>query len=511
MPQIEIPERFNVAEALVNRNIEQGKGDKVAIYFEEQRLTYNDIQTMVNKFGNALRGLGIGMENRVAILLPDCPQWIASFFGAMKIGAVPIPLNTMMRPKDYEYFLNDSRARAIVVSDDLVGNIEEIGDALNYLEHIIVVGRAKEGQLSYDKLLEEVSLVLEVAPTTKDDSAFWCYTSGSTGQPKGTVHLHHDLLVPEPAPKSVFGVTEGDIVYSVGRLFFTYATEVLASTFYVGASQVLTKERPTPETVLQIITKYRPTIIYVVPTLLANILALKDVSRFDLSSIRLCTSAGEPLPAGIFRQFKERFGIEILDGIGSTESLSWYILTRPGRVRIGSTGEAVPGVELKIVDEQGRELPTGEVGELMVKADSNSPYYWNKHDQTKRTMVGEWLRTGDQFYCDEDGYYWFQGRVDDVIKAGGIKVIPTEVEATLIEHPAVIEAAVVGAPDEQGLLKPKAFVVLNKEYKPSPELANELQQFVKAKIAPYNYPRWVEFIGELPKTATGKIQRFKLR
>jgi len=511
MRQIEIPERYNIAAALLDRNIELGRGDKVAIYFGEQKLTYKDIQNMSNKFGNALRELGIGIENRIAILLPDCPQWIASFFGTIKIGAVPVLLNTMMRPKDYEYFLNDSRAKAIVVSDDLVSNMEEIGGALNYLEYTIVVGEAKEGQLSYDKLLGDALTELEVAPTTKDDSAFWNYTSGSTGQTKGTIHLHHDLLVPEPAPISAFCTTEDDIIYSAGRLFFAYATDVMAGTFYVGASQVLEPQRPTPETVLQIITKYRPTIIYVVPTLVANILALKDISRFDLSSIRLCISGGEPLPAGIFRQFEERFGTEILDGIGSTESVNWYIATRPGRVRSGSTGEAVPGVELKIVDDEGRELSVGEVGELMVKADSTSPCYWNKHDMTKKTMVGEWLRTGDQFYCDEDGYYWFRGRVDDVIKAGGIKVIPAEVEAALIEHPAVIEAAVVGAPDKEGLLKPKAFVVLNKEYQPSSELANELQQFVKAKIASYNYPRWVEFIDELPKTATGKIQRFKLR
>ena len=274
---------------------------------------------------------------------------------------------------------------------------------------------------------------------------------------------------------------------------------------------VLEAGRPLPETVLQTITKYRPTIFCGVPTLFANIMALENTDHFDLSSVRICISGGESLPPSILTQFKEEFGIELLNGIGSTESATWYIVTKPGRARPGSTGEAIPGIEIKIVDEQGRELPAGEVGELLVKADSSSPCYWNKHDLTKKTMVGEWLRTGDQFSCDEDGYYWFEGRVDDVIKAGGIKVIPTEVEATLIEHPAVIEAAVVGAPDEQGLLTPKAFVVLNRAYKPSPELANELQQFVKGKIAPYNYPRWVEFVDELPKTATGKIQRFKLR
>ena len=510
--QAKIPWKFNAATALVDANVAQGRGDSVAVYYQDQTITYRDIQRMINKVGNALSDLGVEIENRVAILLPDCPQWVASFFGAMKIGAVPVPLNTMMHSGEYQYFLNDSRAKTIIVSDDLLPQIEAIRDDLRYLKHIIVVGEARGHQLDYDELVDAASSELEVADTCQDDAAYWLYTSGSTGPPKGVIHLHHDLLhAPEFGFKTALGGNDKDIVFCVPRLFFHYGLTVLAATFYVGASRVLDSERPRPERVFEIITRYKPSFFGAVPTFFASMLALKDSQKCDLGSMRICLSAGEPLPPILFTRFKERFGVEILDWIGLTEGCCWQIGNRPGRVKVGSTGELAPGCEAKLVDDQLQEVPHGEIGVLMVKAGSVAAGYWNKHERTKEMFIGNWLWTGDRFYQDEEGYFWFKGRVDDVIEAGAIKVIPTEVEAVLLEHPAVVEAAVVGAPDEYGLTKPKAFVALGQGYKPSPELVKELQQFVKTKIAPYNYPRWVDFMDELPKTATGKIQRFKLR
>jgi benzoate-CoA ligase len=285
----------------------------------------------------------------------------------------------------------------------------------------------------------------------------------------------------------------------------------MAATLCAGAAQVLLPDRPTPKNVLEAIVKYRPTVLFGVPTLFANILATPEVSDYDLSSVRLCISSGEHLPEGIYHQFKRQFDIELLDCLGSSEALTMYLANKPGMVRPGSCGLPTPAAEVKIVDEQGMELLNGETGELLVKVDSSSPGYWNKHDRTKETMNGSWLRTRDLFHRDGDGYYYYVGRADDMVEAGGIMLSPAEVEAVLIQHPSVIEAAVVGAPDENGITKPKAFVSVNHGYRPSPELARELQQFVKDRIALYKYPRWIEFVEELPKTATGKIQRFQLR
>lgn len=509
---LNLPDRFNIAAAMIDAKISEGRGDKAAVYFKERALSYHDIQEMMNRTGNALKSLGVEMEDRVAILLPDSPEWVASFFGAMKIGAVAVPANTMLRPKDYHYLLNDSRAKVIIVSSDLMNSIAGVLNSLHYLQHIVVVGPASGDQLSYDKLVAEASPELDAAPTTQNDAAFWCYTSGSTGEPKGVVHLHHDLMYHgEFVGRQFLGISDRDITFSVGKLFFSFGTANMAAALYGGAAHVLLPDRPTPKNVLATITHYRPTIFYGVPTVFASILTMEDISEYDLSSIRLCISSGEHLPAGLYHQFRERFGIELLDCFGSSEAMTLYLANKPGTVKPGSSGQPTPAAEVKIVDEQGEELPTGQAGELLVSVDSSSPGYWNEHDKTKETMNGSWLRTRDLFRRDEDGYFYYVGRVDDMLEAGGIKVAPAEIEAALIEHPAVVEAAVVGATDEHGIEKPKAFVSINNGYHPSPELAKELQQFVKDRIAPYKYPRWIEFVAELPKTGTGKIQRFKLR
>src|SRR5690349_11304065 len=508
-----LPQEFNVATWFVDRNVEEGRGHRPAFFYEDRTLTYGDVQDLTNRTGNALRELGVGMEDRVWMCCLDSPEFLGTFWGAIKIGAIPIPTNTLLRAADYVYFLRDSRAKVTVVSAALMG---EVGPALGqspWLRHVLVAGGPAGSHKSWEDEVAKASPRLEPAPTSRDDAAFWLYSSGSTGFPKGAVHLHHDMVVcQETYARQVVGYQESDRVYSAAKLFFAYG---LGNAGYfpmgVGAQSVLFPGRPTPETVFEILTKHRPTLFFGIPTLYAAMLALKDADkRYDLSALRLCVSAGEALPDEIYKRWRERFGVEIIDGIGTTEILHIFLSNRPGQARPGSTGKAVPGYEAVIVDDEGRPVKPGDIGNLRVKGDSTMAYYWNKHDKTKETLFGPWIQTGDKYYQDQDGYFWYAGRADDMLKVGGIWVSPVEVENTLIKHPAVLEAAVVGKEDNDRLVKPKAFVVL-KEGTPGVALADELKAFVKDKIAPYKYPRWIEFVPELPKTATGKIQRFKLR
>jgi benzoate-CoA ligase family protein len=509
-----LPAEFNVATWFVDRNVAEGRGATPAFRYEDRSLTYADVQALVNRTGNALLDLGVETENRVLMLCLDAPEFLGTFWGAIKIGAVPIPTNTLMRTADYLYFLNDSRARAAVVSAPLLA---EAGPALaeaKYLKHVLVAGGAPGSYLSYEERIAKASPTLAAAMTSRDDPAYWQYSSGSTGFPKGAVHLQHDMVMCcETYGKHVLGIRPTDRVFSAAKLFFAYglgATSFLPMS--VGAQAMLYPHRPTPEGVFEAITRYRPTLFFGIPTLFASMLAVKDAEkRFDASSLRLCVSAGEALPEELYNRWRERFGVEIVDGIGTTEIGYIFISNRPGQTRPGSTGVAVPGYELAIVDDDGRPVPRGEIGNIRVKGDSTMAYYWNKHEKTKETLFGQWIQTGDKYYQDADGYYWYCGRSDDMLKVGGIWVSPVEVEATLIRHTAVLEAAVVGCEDTDRLVKPKAYVVLKDGAGGGDPLADELKAFVKDKIAPYKYPRWIEFVTELPKTATGKIQRFKLR
>jgi benzoate-CoA ligase len=389
--------------------------------------------------------------------------------------------------------------------------IEKIWNNTPFLKRVIVVGAARGKALSYEEAIAKASDKLEPERTTRDDVCFWGYTSGSTGSPKGAVHLQHDMItITDLFVKPVLRMSSHDLCFSASKMFFSYGLgNSLYFPFRFGASTVLWPEKPDPEKILQVIEKYRPTFFFSVPTLYARFLRVPK--KYDLSSLRICLSSGEPLPPALFHQWKESTGLELLDVVGSTEAAHDFLANRPGRAKAGSSGEVTPAFEAKIVNDEGREVPVGEVGNLMVKGDANSPYYWNKHDQTKRTMQGEWLKTGDTYYCDGQGYYWYCGRSDDMMKVGGLWVSPIEIENTLMEHPAVLESGVIGDTDADGLLKPKAFVLLKSEFKPSPELRLELQNHVKSKLAPYKYPRWVEFVDDLPKTVTGKIQRFRLR
>jgi|SRR3954447_3278642 benzoate-CoA ligase family protein len=513
---ISLPDQFNAAAYFVDRHIAEGRSEKVAFECGDSRVSHGEFSKRVNRFGNALKSLGVRIEERVFLLLLDTPDFAVSFFGAIKIGAVAVPVNTLLKPADYKYLLNNCRARVAIVNDSLLPAIAEIPkEELRYLETIVVVGRAPAGTVSFEPLLTENSPELNAELTRKDDAAFWLYSSGSTGPPKGCVHLQHDMVVSaERYAKAILKITESDRFFSVAKLFFAYG---LGNGLYfplaVGATSILMPEPPRPQTVFEVIERHRPTLFFSVPSNYVKLLAQPSPHDrdFDLSSVRNAVSAGEALPATIFHRFKERFGIEILDAIGSTEALHMMISNAPGAIKPGSSGRILPGFEARIVDDNDQPVEQGQVGNLLVKADSTCASYWNEHEKTKATITGHWLGTGDKYHQDEDGYFWYAGRSDDMMKVSGVWVSPIEIERVLAEHPAVQEVAVVFRQDADELPKPAACVVLRDESAASDQLAHELQECVMARLPIYKRPHWVEFLHELPKTATGKVQRFKLR
>jgi benzoate-CoA ligase family protein len=512
-----LPDEFNAATYFIDRHLSEGRDHKVAIECEGAALTYQQFAERVNRAGNGLHHLGVRIEERVLLLLLDTPEFAISFFGAIKIGAVPVPVNTLLKPGAYQYMLNNSRARVAIVSQSLYPQIHVIPkDKLHCLKHVIVVGEEPPADtLSFNQFLEQSSPELVPEPTNKDDAAFWLYSSGSTGFPKACVHLQHDMVVcSERYAKGVLDITDADRCFSVAKLFFAYGLgNALYFPLAVGATSILYPGPPKPQQVFETIEHYQPTLFFSVPSNFAALLAYdRDHGlEFNLSSVRYAVSAGESLPATIFHRFKERFGVEILDAIGSTEVLHMFIANRPGAVRPGSSGRIIPGYDARIVDESNQPVQTGEVGNLLVKADSTCSHYWNQHEKSKDTIEGHWIRTGDKYSQDADGYFWYAGRSDDMLKCSGVWVSPVEIESVLIEHPAVQEAAVVGRKDQEDLMKPLACVVLKNGTAGTSELARELQEFVVSRLPVFKRPRWVEFFDELPKTATGKLQRYKLR
>lgn len=507
---LNLPDAFNAADFFVDRNILEGRGDKVAVVCEDRSFTYRQIQAEMNRFGNALKSLGVRMEERVALLLLDTEIYPQAFFGAIKIGAVPVCLNTMNRSQDFQFYLNDCRARVLVVDSLLLEQIEPIRGNLPFLKKIIVAnGPATGNDLNLTELKASQSDVLGTAPTCRDDACFWLYSSGSTGSPKGTIHLQHDMVYSARTYGAhILDIKEDDVFFSAAKLFFAYGLgNGVYFPFCVGATAVYLPQRPTPAYVYETVRRHRPTLFFGVPTLYGQM--LEEEGAMD--GVRLCVSAGEALPAPYLHRWKARFQLDILDGIGSTEMAHIFISNRPGEIAPGSSGRVVPGYEARIVDENMHDIPVGEIGTLLVKGDSAAALYWNKHEKTRQTMMGEWINTGDKYFCDEQGNFQCAGRSDDMLKVGGIWVSPNEVESCLIGHPAVMECAVIGAPDEDNLVKPMAFVVLNKQQAPSENIETELKEYVKANLALYKYPRWIRFLDELPKTATGKIKRFELR
>jgi len=512
-----IPDSFNVASYFLDRHLQEGRERRVAIECGDERVTYGKLAREVNRVGWALREeFDVRMEERVLLLLQDTPAFAYSFFGAIRIGAVAVPVNTLLKPGDYRYLLNDCRARVAIVSPGLLAAITAIPrHELSYLQHVIVTGDAPAGTRSLEEITTRAPEGLWPAPTSKDDSAFWLYSSGSTGAPKGCIHSHHDMVVcSELYAKGILKISEADRFFSVAKLFFAYGLgNALYFPLAVGGTSILWPGTPSAENVFGVIERHRPTLFFSVPTNYAMLLAYEQDrgEDFDLSNLRHAVSAGEALPPTIFARFRERFGVEILDAIGSTEALHMFISNSPGAVRPGSSGRIIPGYEARLVDDNDRSVAAGAIGNLLIKGDSVCTGYWNQHEKTKDTFEGHWLRTGDKYYQDSDGYFWFAGRSDDMLKVGGIWVSPVEIENALVEHPAVLEAAVIGRADKDELVKPMAYVVLSSEAPAGQDLERELQAFVAGKLAEYKRPRWVEFLSELPKTATGKTQRFRLR
>jgi benzoate-CoA ligase len=512
-PRVEIPREYNAAVDLIERNLRAGRGGKIAYLDDAGQVTYAELAERVDRFGNGLLALGLEMEHRVLLAMLDTIDWPVAFLGAIKAGVVPVAVNTLLTSADYEYMLNDSRARALIVSEALLPQFVPLLGKLPFLRHVIVSGAGAGGHTAFREVLAAGKPQLAPAPTTRDDACFWLYSSGSTGKPKGTVHVHSSLiLTAELYARPVLGIEERDVAFSAAKLFFAYGLgNALTFPLAVGATTVLMAERPTPAAVFKRLTERKPTVFYGVPTLYAAMLADAGFPKKEGLALRRCTSAGEALPPQISKGFKEKTGVDILDGIGSTEMLHIFLSNRPDDLRYGTTGKAVPGYRLRLVDEHGAEVKPGELGELQIAGSTSAAYYWNNREKSRSTFVGEWTKSGDKYSQDADGYYVYGGRSDDMLKVSGIYVSPAEVEAALVSHEAVLESAVVGAEDDNKLVKPKAYVVLKPGQSASEPLKQALQQHVKDKLAPYKYPRWIEFIPELPKTATGKIQRFKLR
>ena len=512
-PRITVPRNFNAASNLLDHHLAAGRGDKLAFIDDRTSLTYAQLVERVDRAANAYRRLGLQPEQRVMLCLLDTVDFPVAFLGAIKAGIVPVPVNTLLTASDYDFMLRDSRAKALVVADALCDKLAPTLATQPALEHVIIAGAAPPGRLSFAALLAGAPTNAKAAATTCDDVCFWLYSSGSTGVPKGAVHLQsHLMLTAELYAKPVLGIRESDTVFSAAKLFFAYGLgNALTFPLAVGATSLLLAERPTPAAIIRMLREKKPTIFYGVPTLYAALLASSDLPQRGELALRRCVSAGEALPENIGNRWTERLEVEILDGIGSTEMLHIFLSNRPGQVRYGTTGVPVPGYEIRLVDEEGKPVKDGEIGELQVAGPTSAAGYWNNRVKSRETFLGAWTRSGDKYTRDAQGYYIYGGRTDDMLKVGGMYVSPFEVEAALMTHADVLEAAVIGREDEQKLVKPKAFVVLKPGHNGSPALAETLQAHVKSRLAPYKYPRWVEFVGDLPKTATGKIQRFKLR
>ncbi|MGJ4906218.1 benzoate-CoA ligase family protein [Bradyrhizobium sp. HKCCYLS2058] len=504
---------YNAVSWLLDRNVEAGRGDKLAYTDTVSELSYRGLQQQTCRVANMLRRLGVRREERVAMIMLDTVDFPAVFLGAMRAGIVPVPLNTLLTSEQYAYVLADCRARVLFVSEALYPVVKDIVGRMPDLDCVVVSGANAFGHKLLTEELARESDQFDTVATHEDEPAFWLYSSGSTGMPKGVRHLHGNLAATaETYASQVLGIRESDVCLSAAKLFFAYGLgNALTFPLSVGATTILNSERPTPALMFKLLNRYNPTIFYGVPTLFAAMLHDESLRHEKAgSALRICTSAGEALPESVGNAWKARFGVDILDGVGSTELLHIFLSNVPGDIKYGSSGRPVPGYQVRLVNEAGEGVPDGEVGEMLVHAPSAGEGYWNQRHKTRSTFEGYWTRTGDKYVRDADGRYTFCGRSDDMFKVSGIWVSPFEVESALITHPSVLEAAVVPEADQEGLLKPKAYVVLRPSVDRS-TLHEALKEHVKQKIGPWKYPRWIEVVESLPKTATGKIQRFKLR
>ena len=512
-PQMQGGTTYNAAADLIARNLAAGRGGKPAFIDDRGQYSYAEIAERVSRFANVVRRLGVHPEQRILLCLHDTIDFPTAFLGAIKAGVVPVAVNTQLSSDEFAFMLADSRARVVLVSAPVLPAMTAALALLPEPRPTVIVSGGMPEERGLDDLLAAAPAISETAPTHPDEPCFWLYSSGSTGRPKGTVHIQSSLIgTAELYAIPVLGIAERDVSFSAAKLFFAYGLgNSLTFPMAVGATSVLMAERPTPAAVGRVLREHRPTIFYGVPTLYNAMLASNHLPQPEELALRCCVSAGEPLPAEIGRRWSARIGVDILDGIGSTELLHIFLSNRPGEVRYGTTGRPFAGYALQIVDEEGRRVPRGEIGDLLVSGPTSAAGYWNNRERSRTTFNGIWTRTGDKYFEDEDGYYVYCGRSDDMLKVSGMYVSPAEVEAALIAHEDVLEAAVVGAADNDGLIKPKAFVVVKPGIGADDELARALDQHAQRMLAPFKCPRWIAFLDELPKTATGKIQRFKLR
>lgn len=512
---MQYPRVYNAAADMVDRHVREGRAGKPAFVDPVRSLTYGGLAAATNRMANLLCAFAVPREARVALLLHDGVDFPVAFWGAIKAGVVPVALNTLLPTEQYAYILHDSRAQALIVSAPLLPVVQPILARVPSLTHLLVAGGpAPVGGFTLAHELEAQPATFQIAVTSADEVAFWLYTSGSTGTPKGVRHVHTAAM--ETARlygQGVLGIRADDVVFSAAKLFFAYGLgNAMSFPLSVGATTILLPERPTPAAVFRVLEAHQPTLFYGVPTLYAAMLAYPQGTPASSSQrLRWCVSAGEALPAEIGQSFKAKFGVDILDGVGSTEMLHIYVSNRPGEVKYGTSGKPVAGYEIRLVDEAGTGVGPGEIGEMLVKGPTAAEGYWNQRAKSRATFEGQWMRTGDKYTRDGAGYYTYAGRTDDMFKVSGVWVSPFEVESALVAHDAVLEAAVVPAQDADGLLKPKAFVVLKAGRSGCAALTEALQEHVKARAGGWKYPRWVEYTGSLPKTATGKIQRYKMR
>jgi benzoate-CoA ligase len=508
-------ERFNFAKHLLDAN--RGRGASVAYVDDHESMTYGELDERVRRMAATLLAMGMRREERVLLLMHDNNDWPVAFLGALHAGVVPVAVNTLLSADDYAYILGHSRARGAMVSQALAPMLQkamkpaphEIGFTL--VSH--PQGALPEGAVAFRDAMAGHAPLERCADTRAEDIAFWLYSSGSTGRPKGTVHTHaNPYWTAELYGKAVLGITERDLCFSAAKLFFAYGLgNALSFPLSVGARVLLMAERPTPDAVFKRWTAAKPTLFFGAPTGYAGMLASPNLPARKDVALRLCSSAGEALPKEIGERFTAHFGCEVIDGIGSTEMLHIFLSNRPGQVAYGTTGRPVEGYDIELRGEDGKPVADGQIGDLFIRGPSAALMYWTNRAKSAETFQGAWTKSGDKYFRDAAGNYVYAGRTDDMLKVSGQYVSPFEVEATLVRHPAVLEAAVIGVPDENGLTRSKAFVVLKPDHAASPELEAELKAFVKGELAPYKYPRGIEFIAELPKTATGKIQRFRLR
>ena len=503
---------YNLADALLKPNLTPGRAEKTAYIDHRRHCSYAELDAQSNRTANLLLELGLQREDRILVCLHDQIEWPATFLGAVKAGIVPVAVNTMLTPADYDFLLRDSRAKALIVAADVYPKFAPILEGQPYIRHVVTLGTV-EGLPELDALTATTRSEFETVDTCRDEPAFWQYSSGTTGLPKGVVHVHGSLMAcVEHYALGVLGLLPDDLIFSAARMFFGYGMgNSIAFPLAIGATAVLHPGRPTPEAIENILRRHRPTVFFGVPTLYASMLASDTLPGRDELALRLCVSAGESLPPQIGRRWRERTGLDIVEGLGSTEMLHIFLSQRPGEVKYGTTGKPVPGFEVKLIGDDGKPVALGDIGEIHVKGPSSAACYWNQRAKSQATFLGEWTRSADKAVLGDDGFITVTGRSDDMLKVGGIYVSPLEVETAILEHWAVAEVAVVADTDDDGLIKPLAFVVLQSDAVASIDMADEIKAHVRQLLAPFKYPRWIRFVPDLPKTSTGKIQRFALR